>query len=501
MQAVRHKLTGYTDYFRHDAKYVQSSNKCTFSDHSYRKGVAISSLLLEKRIKVPAILKFHPTDSSTPPMVLKSAHIVEAYGAKSNLMLYENENGQLTIANALPEGNNNLLFKPDVVFVDREGKPVLLIEIVLKFKVSNEVKANLRRIGINTLQITLPKESREAIYNSLFQTDRSKWIYTNEQQFTEYVFPSRGNIGGSEPIDDFERGLHEESVICRINQIANLIRSVNKCYQSEQYLEIEQGIGRQLVEVRRIIETNRKRRLEFENQFGEELGQQYQDQLEAIGIGQSELKKEQDSFSIYKSNLDNRYRKKVEELSIEEAELDLDGKIFNQQADQLRREEKTVDIDLDSATRTIDERAGDMELELCLRLSAITGESASVVKTIGNTEAALIDLQQRIDALQPDFENRRTTAERECAAEIATIQQKEEGLSADFGQQGIALEKRFERLRTEADTALESKDGNGTSGISIHIKTLLNRRSKLADLEQVGRLIESIKKGAYKNWV
>jgi hypothetical protein len=488
MQAVRHKLTGYTDYFRHDAKYVQAGNKCTFSDQIYRKGIAITSLLLEKRIKVPAILKFHPTDRNAAPMVIKLSCIIEAYDAKSNLVIYENEFGQLTIGTEIPEGNNNQLFKPDVVFFDRAGSPQLLLEIVTKFKVSDEVKANLRRIGINTLQITLPKESREAIYNSLFQTDRAKWIYTNEQQFTGYIQPSRGDNGGGETIDEFERCLHEESVVCRINQIANLIRSVGKCYQSKQYVEIEQGFSRELLEVRRTIERNRKRRLELESEFREELDQQYHDNFETIAAGQSELKHEQNRFSVYKSNLERRYREKVEELFDEERTIAYEEQELVGQEARFEKEENSIDLDLGRP-------------ELRMRLSAISGETDEVTKDISDTETAVLELQQRIDALQPNLEERREGAERESTAEIETIRKHEERLPADFGQQGIALEKQFERLRADAVTAIEKRDSSGSTGISGHIKTLFNRRAKLADLEQVGRLIESIKKGAYKNWV
>jgi hypothetical protein len=85
MQAVKHK-THVTDFFRHDSKYVQQNNKCTFSDHQYRKHIAIDALVLEKRIRVPAIYKFNPTNFDDPPMMLKSSDFVYATTVKRNLL-------------------------------------------------------------------------------------------------------------------------------------------------------------------------------------------------------------------------------------------------------------------------------------------------------------------------------------------------------------------------------------------------------------------------------
>lgn len=501
MQAVKHKLSGYTDFFRHDAKYVEQGNKCTFSDHVYRKGIAITSLLLEKRIKVPAIRKYSPTDPDAAPMEIEPARFINATEVKANIIFYEDENGVVKMAETMPEGNNILLFKPDVVFFNSKKQPILLIEIVKSFKINDDIKANLRRLGINTLQITLPKESREAIYDSLFQTGRSKWIYTNEQQFTKYVQPAPGDFGGTEPSDEVERKLHEESVTCRVNQIANLIRSVIKCYQSEQYREIEQRLSGKLLETRRLVETNRKRRDQLESELGDELDQQYHSQLEGLAIRQGELRKEQIQFSNYKADLETRYRTKAAELEYEAANFRLEEIEFENEEFRVRSETANVDAAFERAGRTITERAGDLELESQVCVSRLSGEANRIATDICEKTADIFKLQQTIDDLPNEFERLRSAAEEKITDEINTIQQQEDGLPEQFKQQEIQLERQYEKLRAETISAVEREDCNGSTPISGSIKILFDRRAKLADLEQIGRLIESIKKGTYKNWV
>jgi hypothetical protein len=501
MQAVRHKMQGYTDYFRHDAKYVNTGNKCTFSDHTYRKSIAINYLQSKKLIKVPSIFKFNADDIDAMPLLLEPPRTIEAYEAKTNLLFYENSNGEVVIAETMPENDCNLLFKPDIVFFDRTRRPILLIQIVLKFTITNETKANLRRIGINTLQITLPKESREAIINSLSQTGRSKWIYTNEQQFTEYVQPSSRNIDRGEPVDEFERRLHEESAICRINQIANLIRAIGKCYKSEQYLEVEKEISGEYLRTRRDIESNRKRREELEREFRIELNYQNQSQFETIAIEQSELAEEKIRISFYENGLESRYRTKAAELGSETKEFE------GEESDIIRDEEgikfKTTEIDLalEIAGGGIDKRKGVFEREFQLRIGEPARETDRVTTTIGSETDAIIGLQQGLDGIPEASEQLRGEIEERHAGEIYAIQQQEDRLPEDIERQGIALDERFTRLRAEVAETVERRDRSGTTSVSIGIKTLFDRRSKLADLEHIGRLLESVKKGTYKDWL
>lgn len=501
MQAVRHKLIGYTDFFRHDAKYVEQSNKCTFSDHIYRKGVAISSLLLEKRIKVPAIRKYSPTDPNAPPMEIEPVQFRYATTVKTNLLFYEDENGEIKTAQAMPDGNNVVLFKPDVVFFNHEKQPTLLIEIVKVFKVSDGAKANLRRLGINTLQITLPKESRQAIFDSLFQTGRSKWIYTNEQQFTNYVQSAQRDFGGIEAFDDVERKLHEESVTCRVNQIANLIRSVNKCYQSEQYRETEQRLSGELLETRRLVEANRKRRDQLEIDLGAELNRQYNHQLEELAIRGSELRKEQIEFSNYKAELEKRYRAKSAELEQQKRALSIEENEIDDEELNVSNETATVETALERTGRTIAERAGDLEFEFKMCLNQLSGTTNQIRSAIVEKTTDVCDLQQRIDNLQKQFEGFGSSAEQKITDQINSIQQQEDRLPEQFKQQGVELDERFEKLRAEAVASIEREDRSGSSSISRYIKTLFDRRAELADIEQTGRLIESIKKRAYKDWI
>ncbi|TFF37939.1 coiled-coil domain-containing protein [Mucilaginibacter psychrotolerans] len=499
MQAVKHK-THVTDFFRHDAKYVKQNNKCTFSDHQYRKHIAIDSLVLEKRIKVPAIYKFNPNNFDDPPMTLKSSDFVYATTVKRNLLFFEDASGLVAIGSELLLDNCIMLFQPDVVLF-QDQQPILLVQIVKKFSISEADKANLRRLRINTLQITLPEDSREAIFQSLFQSGRSKWVYTNEQQFTNYLRPSGGNSGRSEPIDEFEKRLHTESVTCRRNQIANLIRSINKCYQSEQYREIESRVTSRLRDERRTVETYRKQRIDLEAAIREDVERHSKDELERIAISQLELDEKRNGFSEDKTDLETRYRDKV-------AELENDVRTLTEQREEFTRLEhaannatKETQFAIEREERAISEHVRDTELEFSERLIELSGLTDRIAESIGRAIAGTSGIQRRKDDLPKEFEQLEIDSRQQSDGEIERICREEENLPEWARLEEIELAREFEQLRRRFDNTFTSRDRSDNTRISTTLNTLLNRRTKLADLEYVRRLIESIEKEAYKNWV
>jgi hypothetical protein len=400
----------------------------------------------------------------------------------------------------LPLDDSVLLFQPDVVLF-QDQQPILLVQIVKKFSISEADKANLRRLRIDTLQITLPEDSREAIFQSLFQSGRSKWVYTNEQQFTNYLRPSGGNSGRSEPIDEFEKRLHTESVTCRRNQIANLIRSINKCYQSEQYREIESRVTSRLRDERRAIETYRKQRIDLEAAIREDVERHSKDEVERIAISQLDLDEKRNGFSEEKTDLEARYRDEV-------AELKNDVRTLTEQREEFARLEHATDnatketqFAIEREERTISEHIRDTELEFSERLSELSGLANSITTNIEQEIAGISSIQLRKSDLPNEFEQLKIEAEKQSDGEIERICRAEENLPEWFRLEEIELAREFEYLRKRSDNAFGSRDRSDNTRISTRLNTLLNRRTKLADLEYIRRLIESIEKEAYKNWI
>ena len=178
MQAVKSNIAGRKSYFRHDATDVKKIERdCTFSNQNYRHTQAIAILNRIKKIKVPPLYKYPPKNSDGMAIKLKDSELIEAKYTKSELTFYESDEGDVNFGKNPEIDSRNLLIRPDVVFFNSENEPILLIEIVVFHKISNEKLAKIKRLGIDTVQITIPKDSLENIEKSFLSGRKIKWIH------------------------------------------------------------------------------------------------------------------------------------------------------------------------------------------------------------------------------------------------------------------------------------------------------------------------------------
>ena len=261
MEAVRRKKNLlHKSYFRHIAKDKKKGEiPCTFSNQDFRHNLAIDILHRTKRIKVPNLYKYTPDGKSAK--LIQEAKFIEAHSVKAELSFYEDDDGNVLFGKNLEIDNKNLLIRPDVTFFDIQGKPILLIEIVVSHKLNDEKKAKIRRLGIDTIQIIIPKDSPENIAQNFLVTKNTKWVFNHVEQNTNYFQLPSGNTEGISQIDELQMGLLRESIICRRNQISNLIRSITKCVESQLYKRVEFNIGQ---EIQRIEEATREHQSRLE---------------------------------------------------------------------------------------------------------------------------------------------------------------------------------------------------------------------------------------------
>jgi len=197
MQAVKQTRPNLLSYFRHDHNAIKGLPKCTYSDETYRHSLAKKILLRIFKIKVPALFKYPPENETGKPNLIAEAKIVEADFVEEELFFYESETGERIWSKSIFNDNNKfLLSKPDIIFFDKNYKPILLKEIVATHKVTENKKLDLKRLGIDTIQITIPKDSPENIEKIFETTDRTEWIYNYEQENTEYIQISDTNTEG-----------------------------------------------------------------------------------------------------------------------------------------------------------------------------------------------------------------------------------------------------------------------------------------------------------------
>jgi hypothetical protein len=227
---VNFKDLSHKQYFRHDVVNEHEA-KCTYSDETTRHKIAKNILQQLKEIKVPAIYSFPPPGTIGKPVLIRKERFIKAHSIQIERTFYEDENGKVrwgSKADSEVEGRNYLI-RPDVIFLDNEGQPILFIELVAKHKVTEEKKIKINRLGIDTVQVRLPIESQEEIERTFKIIERTKWVYNYEQESTEYVSVSKTSGEAISPVDEIQGELLEETYSCRTAEIRNLLFAIKKC--------------------------------------------------------------------------------------------------------------------------------------------------------------------------------------------------------------------------------------------------------------------------------
>lgn len=315
MEAVRRKKNLlYKSYFRHIAKDKKKGEiPCTFSNQDFRHNLAIDILQRTKRIKVPNLYKYAPDGKSAK--LIQEAKFIEAHSVKAELSFYEDDDGNVLFGKNPEIDNKNLLIRPDVTFFDIQGKPILLIEIVVSHKLNDEKKAKIRRLGIDTIQIIIPKDSPENIAQNFLVTKNTKWVFNYVEQNTNYFQLPSGNTEGISQIDELQMGLLRESIICRRNQISNLIRSITKCVESQLYKRVEFNIGQEIQRIEKATREHQSRLEEIQRGIEIEISSEFRERRE-------KLNERNRRFQSDKGELETRYYSKRNLLRKEQEDTD-----------------------------------------------------------------------------------------------------------------------------------------------------------------------------------
>jgi hypothetical protein len=500
MQAVIPRVERIQAYFRHEVKDATNQERCTFSDEVYRKKLAITFLQSQKRIKVPAIYKLPPVGTDGLAMLVSASEIIEAHHVSAGESFYEDDDGR-TLHDKNPPTSAIILFKPDLIFYNEDNDPILCIEIVKKHNTNPEKLAILNRLAINSIQVTIPKDSAESIYKSLLQTTKTKWSYNYEQQHAEYVSFSGGYREGDEPTDDIQRRLFEESFLCRKAQINNLIRRINRCLQSESYHKIEEELRSELGRVNRDIAEDSKRWSELEKRHGEELEREYYDRFTEIATQEDEFNGEETSFERYKADLERRYREKDNALRKEEGRVE----------DELRKQIEA----LGGEGKSIKQRQEELERETERFCQDTERETEGIRDSIDKEKSSIESIRRQIDGLPERFRGLQdweaklsNRSEKLAKGEIARIEKDGNHLPKRFEDEEERIRNEFAELRERIIIIIKNRDSSGNTELSRTIKTILSSRRIFDDIRKaqltynrVRTAWECFKEGAYKNWI
>ena len=478
---IQKKNPNWLSYFSHYASDVNKEKvECVRASKTYREIIARSILNELKYVNAPAIYKYPSlgSDENLFPMKIESRKKISAAYTKAEVSFYENENGEIKWGKNPTITAKYLLIRPDVTFFNKDNKPILFIEFIVYSKIKPDKFLKLSRLGIDTLQINIPRKSEADIEKALKSSRTYKWVYNEKEANTEYIPVFRKDTEDLPQINDNERIFFDEDFKCRQAEINWLIRSIKRSLQSEQYRTIELGLNKQIQKVARNTESENQRLGDLEES-------NRRDALARNSIEEDYEKKKHTSLEKRYSKKDRELREairikgstqkdrrrlivfidfeKAEIERIEQEEIDFEAEIRervqNEFSDSIRREREEINSLEETIRTTIDRELastnGDIQFFGLLH-DDIPGATAE-------------KFREQIESLD---------------AEIERLREKERGLDNtvfnEFSKKIKFEESEIERIRREEGIVEESArkefDGeieNNTRGLSREFTNLL----------------------------
>lgn len=444
MEAVKANIANRRSYFRHIALDLPAGEKpCYYSDETFRHKLVKDLLQSSKSVKVPPVYKYPPKCSDGKAILIAESKIITAATIHNELYFYEDDNGNIVWSKK--PGSSELLIQPDVTFFDSDGKPILLIEIVATHKIDKEKLIKIRHLGIDTIEIQVPRDSQEIIEKSLLSAQRTKWIYNYEQENAEYLPNTISSSTEVPSIEEDPNAVYAESFKCRSAEINNLIRAFERCLESVEFRGVEQRIREEISKVERNTEEfiNQQRELQarirddVESRFRErririedekakiaveerQLLAKYKEELKKyIGEEGERLDRDIRTKREEYSNLEGRYLKKAGEIGKEKGEIENEQSIVEEdirehesRISQLSTRRTHLQSRIESVQRSIKGLPGNEE-NLRNSLNRIRGNIGKERESILEIERDINEAEERFAKLQiqDESEIRRTHEE------------------------------------------------------------------------------------------
>ncbi|MBB6003202.1 hypothetical protein [Arcicella rosea] len=513
-EMVAHKpISKISPYFRHHPKFVNIERLCTWSDESTRHKKAKDILQAKKSIKVPKVIKY-PPDGNGPRYIIQESKFIKAYSVEIELSFYEDSNGNVKwerLNNSEKSSTKNFLIRPDVAFFDSNGKPILLIEIDVTHKIKDEKWLKIKRLGIDTVEVKIPRDSEESIIECFDRTTFTKWIFNNEEQNTSYFSISSSFGKRVSTTDEFTGGIHEETFKCRRSQIGNLIRAFERCLEQESYISIKQRLELEILEVENNTERESKQLRELQGEFEARIKGEFEDEEE-------EFRGRYENFRAEEVRVEGLYNE-------EQSKFEIETKRINSETRELEKSIKSVEslireyqdeirqITEDSQTinrRREDFRGCQEEIEtrreeLRKRRKDIQSEQNDIEEEEFRAEREFVrrreELSQsfttRRDSLPTEYEKLRTQLRER-------MDEKERTLRPDFAREASRISESFDESKARLIEGIRRRDGKVVPELRQRFEGLLNLDATIRDIEQIKAYGKRVRRAEecfeQKNW-
>ncbi|WP_304037621.1 hypothetical protein [Mesonia mobilis] len=387
-------------------------------------------------------------------MLLEKSKFVTAHKVKSQLTFYEDSNGAIKYGKNPEVEDRYLLIRPDVTFFDANNNPILLIELVITHKVKEEKKIKLRRLGIDTISIIVPKSSAQEIEDNFKTTKRVKWEYNGIEADTEYIRVSSRTSEGVLELDEDQRRIFEESIICRKARLNNTLRAIKNCLRSESYRRVEHNFESEISRIESATKAEREGLEQMEKRFEREIYARFEAQIDELERRREDIEKRKNSFKEQVGNLETRYFSKRKEFDKKEADL---SRSIREHSD-------------------IGEASERIRAESRIRKSDIEAKSESIRNDIDRIRREIKDLPTEFKWLEIDAEEKFDDIRRKLEKEERDIKSEIDNFGEFANQKKRNLEIEFEKLRERSVERINKRDSKGDSELSKRIKAILDVR-------------------------
>lgn len=485
MQAVKFKNSKHQSYFRHHATNIdKEKTECVVASKKYRERIAEQILHRLKEIKVPALYKYPPKGIDGAPMYLEESKTITAYKVKAQLTFYEDEEGKIKWGKNPEIDERHLLIRPDITFFDANEQPILFIEFVVTHKIPIEKKVRLSRLGINTVQIIIPKKPEDEIEKSLKSVKQVKWVYNEIEANTKYIPVTKGDSERIFSIDEEQRRLFEESYACTAAKIGNLVRTIKRCLGGQSYRNIEHLIER---EISRIEEATKREEAELgalEKQFEKEVRKGIERDLKELESEETEFERRKEDFSKYREDLEKRYIIKTRELKEEERGIG-----------QAIRECHEIGTTEGAVERKFKVEEARINEDFRLKIKGIERDIKNHRGVLKDIEARRNQLQFKFGEFQKRTEQNFTAAKRRLEEERGEIEKQIEGFGRFSEKKERELNNEFEELRKQTIKRIKQRDVRGNDELSRRIKAILEAGRLSSSFNEAYSTYERYRKG------
>lgn len=490
MQAVI-PLTKRKKHFRHDVLKNTGEKKCTYNDETYRHKLAKDLIQIIGNIKVPAIYKFDPDKKFNQALLIRDSQFIEIDNVLIERYIYENENGEV-IFEQKKDSSKNLLIKPDAIILDKEKKPILIVEFVATHKPDTNKLIKLKRLGIDAIQISIPKSSPEEIEKCFSITKHTKWLFNNEESKTDYVQFSNEYSGAIFEVDQEQRKLFEEGYKCRSAEIRGLIFTIECLLQTEYYQSIERNLRSEIQRVEGNAKSTRQRLEDIRGGYIREGIERHRER-------RSELENSREEFSKKYTSLEGRYIRKRNELEnkrrgVDECFIDLENGL--KQTDE-ERARINRDIDQESfITAGIRQELDSLgkRKDRDFRI-----QSEDFEKSRGDLESEIDRIRDSINSLQEDSDRAgRKITDRfgkltcDSESEIKRIESENHRISESFETESGDIGARIEEVRNRILQELKKGDNSSIGRIAEEYRGIYNFRESIIEYKKTHEFLKRV---------